>query len=142
MFSYIEANGRSLSTYFLYALGLFLFYKNRRDLIYERGNVSLGRTWGWILMCLAIIYWSRYITGIIPPTTPFPPALEEMLIAVLIYEFSKNSTQLAQTLTDIWTSRKFPQRASKRESDTVNYNRSSYSSQDDDDGRPRPPGEI
>jgi hypothetical protein len=109
---------RTCIVYGAYLAGILLLYINRYALLYEDGNLSLGRTWGWIGFCLAVMFWCRYISGLVPAGTSFPPALEEFLYVILIYEFGKKSTKLATTITDMWSARKF--RTGKPKKDTEN----------------------
>ena len=83
---------------FLYVIGAVFIYINRFQLLYEEGSLSLGRTWSWILFYLAVAYWVKYLLGVIPDSKPFPPALENMLYAVLIYEFAKRDNGILKTV--------------------------------------------
>ena len=44
----------------------------------------------------ACSYWLRYASGAIPSTTPFPPGLQEMLFACLVYEFAKKGIDVSK----------------------------------------------
>lgn len=70
-------------------IGFIFIYINRHPLLYEHDALSLGRVWAWVLFYLAISYWARYIIGIIPPSTPFPPGLDDLIYACLMYELFK-----------------------------------------------------
>jgi hypothetical protein len=45
------------------------------------------------------MYWAKFELGLIPPTTPFPPVLENFLYVCLLYEFGKKSTVMAGGIT-------------------------------------------
>lgn len=97
-------------TVILHIAGFLFLYINRTNLLYDDddGNrctppcLSLGRCWSWALFYIACSYWLRYSMGVIPPTTPFPPALEEMLVACLLYEFAKRGVDIGK----IWALRR------------------------------------
>lgn len=94
----------------LHIAGFCFLYINREELLYDDEDnnpntpttLSLGRCWAWALFYIACSYWIRYSTGILPVTTPFPPGLEEMLLACLIYEFAKKGADISK----IWLMRK------------------------------------
>jgi hypothetical protein len=90
---------KPLFSCFLYVAGLGLLYYNRRQLLYEKDKLSLGRVWSWVAFVLAIMYWAKFELGLIPPTTPFPPVLENFLYVCLLYEFGKKSTVMAGGIT-------------------------------------------
>jgi hypothetical protein len=77
--------------YGYYLAGALFLYYNRVDLLYRDGDLSLGRVWAWIMFLIAVIFWFRFATGQIPPETPFPPMLDNLLYACLMYEFGKKS---------------------------------------------------
>lgn len=89
---------------FIHAFGLWLLYINRKDLLYDNEDgdpttpytLSLGRCWSWMLFYLAFSFWLRYLTGEVPPTTPFPPGLQEMLYACMLYEFAKKGVDVSK----------------------------------------------
>ena len=90
----------------VHILGFWLLYKNRQDLLYDNEDndpttpytLSLGRCWSWLLFYIAFSYWLRYLMGMIPPSTPFPPGLQEMLYACLLYEFAKKGVDVSKIL--------------------------------------------
>jgi hypothetical protein len=90
---------KPLFTGLLYTIGVGLLYYNRRQLLYEKDKLSLGRVWSWVAFVLAIMYWAKFELGIIPITTPFPPVLENFLYVCLLYEFGKKSTVMAGGIT-------------------------------------------
>jgi hypothetical protein len=90
---------KPLFTGLLYAIGIGLLYYNRKQLLYEKDKLSLGRVWSWVAFYLAIMYWVKFESGLIPPTTPFPPVLENFLYVCLLYEFGKKSTVMASGIT-------------------------------------------
>jgi hypothetical protein len=102
---FADINFPAVLVYSLYAIAVGLLYHNRHALLYEEGNLSLGRIWGWTMFYLACQYWTRYLAGLVPPTTPFPPGLEEMLYAILVYEFSKKCTSIADLLSSTFANR-------------------------------------
>jgi hypothetical protein len=74
--------------------------------LYEKDKLSLGRVWSWIAFYVAIMYWVKFEVGIIPPTTPFPPVLENFLYVCLLYEFGKKSTVMAGGITGMMLDKK------------------------------------
>lgn len=90
----------------LYVIGAVFLYLNRFQLLYESGSLSLGRTWSWILFYLAVGFWIRYLLGIIPPTTPFPPGLENMMYVILLYEFAKKDSNFLSQIVDLIVNRR------------------------------------
>lgn len=93
--------------YGLLIVMLFLVWRSRYGLLYEDGNLSLGRVWGWIAFGIAAFFWLRHTLGIIPPGTEFPPGLQEMLYALLVYNLFKHSRGAVEKIADIWSSRKY-----------------------------------
>lgn len=92
---------------FLNLIGVFFIYYNRHSLLFENGSMSLGRVWSWLLFYIALSYWGRYIIGIIPPSTPFPPCLDDLIYACLFYELFKKCLD-KDLLNLILVKRKFP----------------------------------
>lgn len=90
----------------LHLAGIWLLYSNRKDLLYDNedkdistpNTLSMGRCWSWLLFYLAFSYWLRYVMGEIPYSTPFPPGLQEMLYACLLYEFAKKGVDVSSVL--------------------------------------------
>lgn len=90
----------------LHAIGAWFLYRNRKDLLYDNEDnnastppsLSSSRCWSWLLFYIAFSYWLRYSLSLIPPTTPFPPALQEMLYACLMYEFAKKGIDVSRVL--------------------------------------------
>lgn len=74
---------------FINIIGAIFIYINRKALLFDGKDLSLGRVWSWILFYIALSYWARYIIGIIPPSTSFPPCLDDLLYACLFYELFK-----------------------------------------------------
>jgi hypothetical protein len=75
---------------FLFILfGMIFLYKNRKDLLYEDGYLSLGRIWGWGCFTFCCIYWIRMLVGILPQDTKIPDGLMELLYASLAYNLGK-----------------------------------------------------
>lgn len=88
----------------LHILGVVLLYKNRVALLYEddvkttKPVLSMGRIWSWLMFYIACSFWLRFTTGVIPTSTPFPPFLDMMLLACLVYEFAKKGYDV----TKVW----------------------------------------
>ncbi len=90
----------------LHLAGIWVLYSNRKDLLYDNedkdistpNTLSMGRCWSWLLFYLAFSYWLRYVMGEIPYSTPFPPGLQEMLYACLLYEFAKKGVDVSSIL--------------------------------------------
>ena len=90
----------------LHIAGIWVLYSNRKDLLYDNedkdistpNTLSMGRCWSWLLFYLAFSYWLRYVMGEIPYSTPFPPGLQEMLYACLLYEFAKKGVDVSSVL--------------------------------------------
>ena len=90
----------------LHLAGIWVLYTNRKDLLYDNedknsstpNTLSMGRCWSWLLFYLAFSYWLRYVMGEIPYSTPFPPGLQEMLYACLLYEFAKKGVDVSSVL--------------------------------------------
>lgn len=88
----------------IHIAGFVFLYVNRKELLYdnEDGNpdtpniLSLARVWAWVIFYFACSYWVGYTTGSIPPTTPFPPVLEDMLFTCLAYEFFKKGWDIGR----------------------------------------------
>lgn len=96
--------------FILHIAGFCFLYINRVHLLYDDEDcdkstpptLSLGRCWSWMLFYIATSFWVRYSIGVIPITTPFPPALEEMLFACIAYEFAKKGLDIGK----IWALRR------------------------------------
>lgn len=90
----------------LHVAGFWVLYSNRADLLYDNedkdpstpNTLSMGRCWSWMLFYLAFSFWLRFVMGEIPSTTPFPPGLQEMLYACLLYEFAKKGVDVSTIL--------------------------------------------
>lgn len=90
----------------LHIAGFWVLYANRADLLYDNedkdpstpNTLSMGRCWSWMLFYLAFSFWLRYVMGEIPYATPFPPGLQEMLYACLLYEFAKKGVDVSSVL--------------------------------------------
>lgn len=93
-------------TIILHIAGVWVLYVNKKDLLYDDedknpgtpATLSMGRCWSWLLFYLAFSFWLRYVMGEIPYTTPFPPGLQEMLYACLLYEFAKKGVDVSSIL--------------------------------------------
>lgn len=101
-----EVTADFLISSFLHIVGFYLLYRNRKDLLYDNedndakteNTLSPSRCWSWLLFYLAFSYWLRYLLGLIPESMPFPPGLQEMLYACLLYEFAKKGVDVSQIL--------------------------------------------
>lgn len=93
-------------TVILHIAGIWVLYSNKKDLLYDDedknpgtpATLSMGRCWSWLLFYLAFSFWLRFVMGEIPSTTPFPPGLQEMLYACLLYEFAKKGVDVSTIL--------------------------------------------
>lgn len=98
---------RPLISGLFYTAGILVLVLCRKPLLYEGSHLSLGRVWGWTAFFLAGMFWLKYLLGVIPPDTEFPPFLDQFLYAALIYEFSKKGSKTVEMIADVWSSRRF-----------------------------------